>query len=345
MRFPIFIKTNPIICDIAYFILRKCNWIEKYYQYFTSVPKLSKYHKNILPKWYSIKRISIALTNICNAKCVFCAYPKTIMPKGFLQEQDLNTSILLIKKLNINMVDLTPTVGDVLLDKNLELRIDKFYQNNIKIHFTTNLIAAKDFLYDESFLKKISRINISLSSLDKDDYFKIYGVDKFDIVFENLCKLLEVCRKLKLKNKQIPKIFIWFRNSQKPSKIIRNSKFKFIKQYFGENVSLSFTAWMDNWGGVVTKNDIKGWMRLKPYFKLNKPCVGLSNLSILQDGKIRLCGCRFKDFENDDLVVGNVNDNQEIILNNIKPIILNFYKGKRPLVCQKCTFYMAEKKS
>jgi hypothetical protein len=57
---------------------------------------------------------------------------------------------------------------------------------------------------------------------------------------------------------------------------------------------------------------------------------------------VRLCGCRMKSSDLDDLVVGNVNQQslEEISASaKTKSIIEGFYRGERPETCKSCTLY------
>ena len=106
---------------------------------------------------------------------------------------------------------------------------------------------------------------------------------------------------------------------------------------------MSFLQSYDNWGGLITKKDLLGIQTLKrpPKIKLY-PCAALFTISILPDGKIRLCGCRCKRTLNDELVIGDFN---KMSLKDLeksekwREIIINFQKGKLPEVCKDCSFY------
>jgi radical SAM protein with 4Fe4S-binding SPASM domain len=75
---------------------------------------------------------------------------------------------------------------------------------------------------------------------------------------------------------------------------------------------------------------------------LNVPCKNLFNFAVRHDGRVRLCGCRLTQNDNDDLVVGNLREKSLAELSGSDEAwqkILGFYSGKRPETCKECTFY------
>jgi radical SAM protein with 4Fe4S-binding SPASM domain len=99
----------------------------------------------------------------------------------------------------------------------------------------------------------------------------------------------------------------------------------------------------DNWCGNIKKSDLKGWMILRR-IKRSKylPCVRTFDAAILYNGAVRLCACRIKDNEFDELVVGNITSNSLLDIFNssrAKSVRESFYKKRLPLVCQSCSLY------
>jgi radical SAM protein with 4Fe4S-binding SPASM domain len=88
---------------------------------------------------------------------------------------------------------------------------------------------------------------------------------------------------------------------------------------------------------------MKGYMRLRPTPpKVNVPCQALFGFAVRHDGAVRLCGCRFKRSDVDDLIVGNIHEQtlEEISKGERAwEIIKGFYSGKRPETCAGCTIY------
>jgi sulfatase maturation enzyme AslB (radical SAM superfamily) len=289
----------------------------------------------------------VGVTNVCNGRCVFCAYPRAADSK---QLKFGVMSFPLFKKvvdewasLGGQAIDLTNTVGDPLVDPGLLEKINYAIQKaGIKtVTFTTNgiLLDHKDN-YRRLIDAGVSGIYISTEGTNKEIYEKVYGVKHYDEMLSGVGHLLEYNRE----KGEPTHIAVRFRNSQKPSEIIRSQDFlRVIKPYFSEKVRCNFTVDFDNWGGSIRQEDMLGHMRLRPIRNdTNVPCRALFGFIVRHDGSVRLCGCRFKDTDMDDMVVGNLWSNSLLEISRSSKaweIIEGFYSDKRPVACRKCSLY------
>jgi hypothetical protein len=72
------------------------------------------------------------------------------------------------------------------------------------------------------------------------------------------------------------------------------------------------------------------------------PCKRLFNFMMLHDGKVRLCGCRFRSNEHDDMIVGDANlaSLDEISQGeNVAQIVNGFFHDRVPESCRNCAIY------
>jgi MoaA/NifB/PqqE/SkfB family radical SAM enzyme len=342
------VHTTPWLADFVYssarHLWRVRYWIRHRMAEWRKVPlkEVFKY-RSLGPG----SHIQAAVTNICNAKCVFCAYPKAV------ESGQLKTGVMsfeLFKKVadewghrGAGDFDLTPTVGDTLVDPGLIKKIE--YAVNVakvpKVVLTTNgiLLDRNDF-YKKLVDSGVKEIYISTQGTDPEVYKKIYGVDHYDEYLSGLKNLLEYNA-----SKGSPVfIGIRFRNAQTPGDIIRSRDFhEVIRPHLGKNVRINFTVDYDNWGGTIKEEELSGFMRMRKLpSKVDVPCVGLFGFVVRHDGLVRMCGCRFRTSDNDDMVVGNV---REQTLTEIAggerawKIVEGFYQGKRPETCEGCTLY------
>jgi radical SAM protein with 4Fe4S-binding SPASM domain len=286
------------------------------------------------------------VTNICNAKCTFCAYPKVVANKtlqtGVMSFEVFKKAVDEWAAVGGQSLDLTPVVGDPLVDPGLLDKVE-YAVNRARIktvHLTTNaILLAKNDAYKKLVDLGVS-VYISTQGASKEVYEKIYGVQHYDEAMANVHRLLEYNRA----QGEPSRIVIRFRNHQKPSEIIRAKDFREkIKPYLSERVRINFTVDFDNWGGTIREKDMSGSMRLRKLPPpINLPCKGLFSFAVRHDGNVRLCGCRLTRNDMDDLVVGNI---REKTLEEISKsqeaweIIKGFYSGKRPETCLECTFY------
>jgi sulfatase maturation enzyme AslB (radical SAM superfamily) len=286
-------------------------------------------------------------SNICNAKCVFCAYPQ-IRKKGDYRPGVMPFSIFekVFREYEAaggRGVIFTPTLGEALTDPGLIEKIELVTRHS-RVRstdlYTNGLLLAKKEWYRRLVDSGLSSLSVSLEGCDRTWYEKVYGVDAYGQVIEGVRMLLEYNRQ-----KGLPvDVTLRFRNAQKPSRISRSPDFRrYIKPHLNARVRYNFKVNFDNWGGIVTAANMEGCMRMKPIMqKVNLPCRGLFANTILHDGSVRLCGCRVKETEHDEMVIGQV---QTDSLANIaasaaaRQIVRGFYEGVRPRVCEECSLF------
>lgn len=291
------------------------------------------------------------VTNICNAKCTFCAYPKVVANKtlqtGIMSMEIFHKAVDEWAALGGTRLDLTPVVGDPLVDPGLLDKLDHAVKKGMRVSLTTNAILMdKNDNYRQLIDRGIREVYISTQGTSKERYEEIYGVKHFDEAISGIRHLLEYNRS---RGEPI-KIAIRFRNAEKPSEITRSKLFKeCLKPYFSEKVRVNYTVDFDNWGGTIKPENLSGNMRLRELpHQLNIPCASLFGVVVRHDGSVRLCGCRLVRSDLDDLVVGNIREHsmKEIAESERAwKIIRGFYTGQRPETCKGCTMYQPVSRS
>lgn len=343
-----FVHTNGAVADVVYWgayyvqiFLRGRQY--KYYAKHHVTPEELFEHRRLTPSAYLVAGV----TNICNAKCTFCAYPRVVANKtlqtGVMSLEVFKKAVDEWAALGGQSLDLTPVVGDPLVDPGILDKVDYAVNRaGLKdVYLTTNAILInRNETYKKLIDLGIAAVYISTQGASKEVYEKIYGVKHYDEAMSGVRNLMEYNRS---KNEPA-RIVVRFRNHEKPSTIIRSPDFKkYIQPYLSERVRVNFTVDFDNWGGTIKEQDMTGFMRLRKLPPmLNVPCKNLFNYAVRHDGKVRLCGCRLTTTDNDDLVVGNVRDKTLLELSQGDEawnIIKGFYEGKRPTTCVECTFY------
>ena len=142
--------------------------------------------------------LTIELTNICNAKCKFCAYRYQKREKNTISDELFKNAVCQFAGIGGGTLNLTPIVGDPLIDKNLISKIK--YARKMKeiehIFFFTNLIGLSNFDINDLLLSGIHKIHVSVCIGSREMYTRVYGVDKYDSVMQNLDSLLKENRRL-----------------------------------------------------------------------------------------------------------------------------------------------------
>jgi radical SAM protein with 4Fe4S-binding SPASM domain len=343
-----FVHTNGMAADFVY-------WGAFYVQNFFRARQYKAFLKHhITPEELFEHRhldaatasLNTGVTNICNAKCTFCAYPKVVANKT-LQTGVMSFEIFkkVVDEWSVaggQSLDLTPVVGDPLVDPGLLEKVD-YAVNHARIKnvsLTTNAILLNKNGTYKRLVDLGVGVFISTQGASKEAYEKIYGVKHYDEVMANLRLLFDYN-----KSKGEPsRIVVRFRNHERPSQIIRSTDFqKNIRPYLSERVRINFTVDFDNWGGTIQAENMSGFMRLRQLPpRLDVPCRSLFGFAVRHDGKVRLCGCRLTTNDNDDLVVGNIREKSLLEISKSDEawkIIKGFYNGERPKTCRECTLY------
>jgi radical SAM protein with 4Fe4S-binding SPASM domain len=291
--------------------------------------------------------LAAGVTNVCNAKCTFCAYPKVMAAKtlqtGVMPFAVFKKAVDEWAAAGGQSLDLTPVVGDPLVDPGVLEKLDyAVNQAGLKdVIMTTNgILLDRNDTYKKLVDLGIAGVFISTQGANREMYEKIYGVKSYDEAMSGIRHLIEYNQ-----SKGEPaRIVIRFRNAEAPSQILRSPDFKkYIKPFLSQRVLVNFTVDFDNWGGTIKPEDMDGVMRLRQLPpRLDLPCQRLFNYAVRHDGSVRLCACRLTRNDLDDLVVGNIKEKSlaeisqsEVVWNIVK----GFYAGRRPETCQNCTFY------
>ena len=144
--------------------------------------------------------LRLAVTNRCNLRCLYCM-PAEGIPllsrDSILQFEEMERLIQILISQGVNKLRITggePFVRKGLLD--FLKSVNKFDELN-SINITTNAVFIGDIISDLEQLK-IGSLNISLDSLRKDKFFKITRRDDFEIVIENIDKVIKSTIPLKL---------------------------------------------------------------------------------------------------------------------------------------------------
>jgi len=290
----------------------------------------------------------VATINYCNAKCNFCGQHKFKRPSGLMSQETFEHIVDECLKMGIKEIDFTPPLGDPLLDDKIFDKVGYARKMGIKtLSITTNGIKLNGHSY-RALVNGFDNIRISLGGCTRDEYYKIYSVDKFDNVVTwilEMAKYIEYLRKWSLVNGHKKNILIFFRASSSWKEIKNSMLMERLRPHIEAGyLKVEYTNFYDNWGGSVREEDMLGEMKMRAAKKKRGvPCQSLKQFFVEHSGNVRLCGCRFKDKEDDDLVVGNLTGNT--LKNLLHPINLakvyyRFKKGAElPDVCKDCTLY------
>lgn len=283
----------------------------------------------------------VEVTNICNANCKFCGYRFQTRKKGVMDDNIFRKAIDEYCAIGGGDINLTPTVGDTLIDKNLlnKIRYARSKRKISKIWFYTNLIAFANFDVEDFLLSGLSTLRISTCIKDAAAYYNVYHVNRYNEVLENIENLCE-------RNKQLNypvDVKLYLRIPKPFEEAYEMGDYKRIAKYFNHDDIYILDDLYDSWSGRIKENDLPFGNKI--YTNTNdmnsEPCYELfRRVNILYDGRVNNCVCRDLNAE---LTIGNILT-QSIVdiwrgneLNNLRK---RWFKGEIPEVCKGCQRYI-----
>jgi radical SAM protein with 4Fe4S-binding SPASM domain len=297
-----------------------------------------KFLESVLEKRFL--NFGVEPTNLCDARCPYCPYrfskeAKKVMPLDLYKK-----AIEQYDTFGGGGLALTPTIGEPLMDKTIinKIRIARSYPSIRNIFFYTNLLNLNQFDVKELLTSGISRISVSTTIGSRDMYFRLCGVDKYDLLFANLIKLLET-------NKSLinPVNIILALRVDKTFDLYNNNDYKKILSLIDEKkiTQIPSDRGYDNWGGIIEEKHLPE----KAIFRQSKkdksePCAELyRRINVLANGDVNFCVCRDYNYE---MIIGNIHKEDMLtiwrgrVLNALRD---NWKQGKMPKICENCTMY------
>jgi len=279
-------------------------------------------------------------TNICNAKCIFCAYPQMQRPKEIMPIDDFKRIITQYVAMGGEHISLTPIVGDPFLDSHIFERLD--YLNSLPeikgFYFYTNGILMKPHNSQKllAYGEKI-KIHVSFCGFESETYKSIMGIDVYNVVRQNIESFVEQ----KLKSGSLTEFQIELRC---PPSNCKGELWKKFQAWEREGIlkNQSIDAY-DSWAGKV-KDEALTKLGLEPIKRpYKRGACELLYLKpiVLADGKVNACACRDVEAE---LIIGDL---KEFTLSEIwagkgiEELIERQERGDFPDVCKRCTWYIS----
>lgn len=150
----------------------------------------------------------IEISSYCNAKCIFCSYPKIAEDKSrlvIMDDETFNKSLEYVRRYKFSSIAFTPRVGETLINKNWHRYLQQLLNEDyvFRVEITTNgiLLTEKQVeqLLNSKNLHKLY-LHFSIGGYDSKTYKFMYGVDKFQVIRDNINHLLKQFKEKSLKN-------------------------------------------------------------------------------------------------------------------------------------------------
>lgn len=305
--------------------------------------------------WHGMEQklpwVTFEVTNVCNAKCRFCAYQYQSQfrsGRGFLSDELFEKGLRECIDMGGRFIGFTPFAGEPLLDSKIIERLERVNRAGAWTGFFTNGIRLNHIDVERLLRSGLSALTVSTAPLDRDMYELIYRNDHYADVLQGLKKLLIARNRIR---KDLV-IGIAFRSHIPMRRVLSLPDFcEYISPHLTPDDRKSLivnTRGFDTWGGLIKPQDMVGMMRLalSPLIK-RRPCAWtLSGLYVTWDGQVRACACRYSETEHrdgrDELYLGDLKNTALSDIwfgDGIKNLRRRFQKGNLPAVCRKCTMY------
>ena len=294
------------------------------------------------------EHLYIEVSNICNLRCRFCAYNKSLKNKKLIMSNEIFFDIInQATDFGYDTFGLTPIVGEVFVDKYFIDKL-KFLENHPKVKnysFFTNFTLVNEQIIDELInTKKIKELYISLYGHDFNSFLKITRGNKkvYNNLITNLNYLLKRSGDIKFELSFGLRTNRSFKSLEKCDsnlcKVVRDI-IKTTKSHI--QILKSFNTW----GGFITQEDVEGLdMIINDFsqFHKNGACslIFYKN-QVMVDGIVNACACR--DI-NATLRIGDIKTQtfEEIYSienEDYKNLIESQQKGNFNIICKNCDFY------
>ena len=279
-------------------------------------------------------------TNICNAECVFCAYPLMERRKQTMSMEDFERVVDEYLAMGGRSVSLTPIVGDPFVDKHLFERLDHLVglEGVRQISFYTNAI-----LMDREKCERLMayagklHVHVSWGGFDRETWNRIMGVARFEKARDALLDFLEV--------KAATGADVPFTLALRcPDSACSGPLWERLKAYEREGlVEIAGMPDYDSWAGAIAPEALRevGLSPRKMPYKRGACELLFTKPVVLANGDVNACACRDVEAE---LTVGNVNETPlaEIWAGpGIDEIIERQERGDFPDVCRRCTYFVS----
>ena len=301
------------------------------------------------------RTISIEVSSVCDAKCIFCNYRFDYREKKIASLEWFTSVARSSIALGYRHLDLTSMGGELFTHKNAVEIIRAAKDAGFETISTfTNAIQLHRFNIDKFLTSGISYLFISTPGFSDDVYRQLFGVHKYSDFKKSVEMLLATHQRLN------STVEIFFEpRTYLTMKELQQSEFysTCIARYLGERIHFNRPLRVfDTWGGDITGRDMINDMKidlnplksLAPFKKVH-PCERLFMVGIHANGDVRLCNCRYDssiETKYDTLRIDSLasgEDLEALMQRNdakIKKVRRDFVNGRLPTLCEKCPFYI-----
>jgi len=288
--------------------------------------------------------LHIETSSICNLECKFCAYPKKSSPKVNMSDENFFDYIEQALDLGLDHFQLTPLTGDVFMDRRLFSKLEFLEQNaGVKGYefFTNFTIPDEEDIRRLLELKKLKHVTLSIYGHDLESFIAITG--STEKVYRRLIENLETL--LPLVDQRPFHLELGFRSTRDVPRGTPTDLLALLKRYRDAGIRVRTSRVYNNWGGMVTQDDVAGLKMditsADATYKKGACSLLFTHLKVMADGVVDGCACRDVDAT---LQIGDLNEKPMAEILSLKneayrELIEEQQAGHFRPICKSCDFY------
>lgn len=279
-------------------------------------------------------------TNICNARCVFCAYPQMERRKQTMSMEDFERVVAEYLEMGGRHVSLTPIVGDPFVDKHVFERLDYLMglERVSGISFYTNAILMTADRSERlmGYAEKL-HVHVSWGGFERETWNTIMGVEKFEEARDAVLDFIAIKRR---SGSRIPFTLAL----RCPDSACTGELWETLEAARREGlVEIAGMPDYDSWAGMIAPEALHavGLEPRKMPYKRGACELLFTKPVVLASGEVNACACRDVEAE---LIVGDIHEQplSEIWAGpGIDEIIESHERGDYPDVCRRCTYFIS----
>lgn len=320
--------------------------IQRIGRYFFGLSKRASNIKELLKRPNSA---GAEIINICNANCSFCGYGKgddgklaDPRVKSKLDIKPFKHLLKIYSEGGGGSFALSPILGEASAHPNwLDLvKEARSHKNITGVTCYTNATLLHRHGFKEILQSGLTTITISTALGDKKQYKRLYGLDMYDQVVDNILNILKTNNKIK----NPINVYMALRIDKPYNKFYKSKLYNEITKYVSPRKISILEEW-DDFRGIIKKDGLP----LGHSFKVNQyeeekkniPCYALyRKLQVLIDGTIQGCSCRVEPelWGNNIKKYSNLKDAWRD--EKIEKIRNDWFKGKLKKCCRECSHYL-----
>lgn len=285
--------------------------------------------------------LMIETVNICNNDCIICPYSAQTRRKQTMPLWIFDKIVQEYSAMGGGPVGLTPMVGEVFLDKQLQRRLELLKASPAITRVSAITNASMLYRFSDEALARIvplfDRLTVSVYGLDADEYKLLTQKDQYEKMIEGIVRLLALTgpENLLLSGRHL--------KARSPEEI--NAWVNDVALRAGVNPSsVRFAGTLNyaNWSFFDVSKSLPHDAKWLPIPTNRRQCaLPLVSAQVLSDGTVSFCACA--DFNaNSALVIGNVTSQSlcDILTSEKVRQLWNWDKHGVPEFCRKCSFHM-----